>query len=73
MACRHSNTPAWCDECYLLFVLLRHLDLVVPREDVHKAKEITTSGSVKNLVNPRERVWIFWTSLVEAGEVYALL
>ena len=55
----------------ILYVLLGHLNLVVTRECVQKAEEVTPCGGVHYLVDSQERVRILKAGLVEVCEVNA--
>ena len=60
-----------CEESCFFLILLGHLNLVVPRESVQKAEEVTPCGGVHYLVDPRVRIWILGVGLVEVHEVDA--
>jgi hypothetical protein len=61
----------WRDEHYLIFILHRHLNLVVARERVEEAQQVTACRGVQDLVDARQRKRILWAALVEICEVDA--
>ena len=61
--------PTRCQEGRFLHVFYRHLDLVIAREGIQEAQQVTLGGGVGDLVDARERERILWAGMVEVGEV----